>query len=46
MNIKFRIIWKDGTHTDIVGDFISNTLEREGYTIHQLKKMKKWEILQ
>jgi hypothetical protein len=42
---KFRIYWKDNTNTDIEGDFISNTLERKGYTIKQLKRMKRWEIL-
>jgi hypothetical protein len=40
---KFQINWKDGTHTIIEGDFISNTLERLGYTIKQLKKMKSWQ---
>jgi hypothetical protein len=40
---KFKLIWKDDSETIIEGDFISNTLERLGYTIKQLKKLKKWE---
>ena len=39
---KFKLIWKDNTETIIEGDFISNTLQRQGYTIKQLKKLKKW----
>ena len=42
---KFKLIWKDKTETIIVGDYISNTLERLGYTIHQLKKLRKWEMI-
>jgi hypothetical protein len=42
---KFKLIWKDKTETIITGDFISNTLERLGYTIKQLKRLKKWETI-
>lgn len=45
MDNKFEITWKDKTTTIIEGDFISNTLERLGYTIKQLKKMKSWKKL-
>lgn len=45
MHNKFKINWKDGTSTIIEGDYISNTLERLGYTIKQLKKMRSWENL-
>jgi hypothetical protein len=40
---KFKLTWKNGSETIIEGDFISNTLERLGYTIKQLKLLKKWE---
>lgn len=40
---KFKLYWKDGTTTTIEGDYISNTLEKKGYTIKQLKKLIKWE---
>jgi len=39
---KFLLTWKDGTTTTIEGDYISNTLHRLGYTIKQLKKLRKW----
>jgi hypothetical protein len=42
---KFKLTWKDGTVTEITGDYISNTLERAGYTIKQLKHLRKWEIV-
>lgn len=45
MDKKFKLYWKDNTETTVIGDYISNTLERLGYTIKQLKKLKKWEIL-
>jgi len=43
MNNKFKLLWKDGTITIIEGDFISNTLERLGYTIKQLKRLRSWQ---
>lgn len=43
---KFKLIWKDGTVTEIEGDYISNSLFDAGYTIKQLKRLKKWEISQ
>lgn len=45
MKNKFQIFWKDGSNTIIEGDYISNTLERLGYTIKQLKKMRSWKKL-
>ena len=40
---KFKLIWKDSTVTIIEGDYISNTLERLGYTIKQLKRLRRIE---
>ena len=45
MDKTFLLTWKDGTKTTVKGNFISNTLERLGYTIKQLKKLRKWEEL-